>query len=140
MKTLLVIILLVLVGVLMSESAIIEDSVDSNLELFHYRNRVRIVTQLLAKICPDELRHKRDSTNSETSVYLRIDKQYLQALVQKLIECERKNNVKTSLDPTDITTTTNSAAETTTSPVLLPSQCLSATNLTESWRMDHDGK
>ena len=60
--------------------------------------------------------------------------------MQKLIECKRENNDILAAELTDITATIDAAAETTTSSVLLPSQCLSATNLRDSWRIDHDGR
>ena len=57
MRVLLVIYLLLVICVLLSESATnSSDSSDLNLEVFHNQNQIRIVSQLLAAECPQAVR------------------------------------------------------------------------------------
>ena len=164
MKVLLVVTLLVAVGVLLSESAIIA-SRNSELykELFFYKGESAILYRLLAEECPEELKSKREVVDKMAETDLRVKRLHYQVLLQKFINCQDKKKktmttttTKTTTTPSTTmpTTTTKTATTPTTTlsptttkttsttsakkPVLSP--CTSAHNLTESWRRDRDGK
>ena len=120
MKVLLVINLLLVTCTRLSDSAVIGDI---NEESLYYKNQIKILYQLLSAECPNELKYKRDvsSATSVSSLELRVQKIHYNTLLKELSECKnRKLKPSATLTPT--------------------TQCLSATNLTESWRMDHDGQ
>ena len=133
MRILLVTILLTVTCVLVSESAVIGDSSDISLKLFVYEEKIKALYKLLAAECSGEVKYKRavdDTANLEVSRIV------VNSLTQKLIACrqnKQKNSTKVSTTQVYDDTTTEVA----TAP--LPSQCLSATNLTKSWRMEHNG-
>ena len=168
--------LLVVISLLPSESAIIGSPLELNQELFHYKNLIRIMTQQLAKECPEKVRDKREiSDELIPSTELKVHKLYYNSLLRELSMCIKGNQniqtkeattsiVKTTTAPSRVTsklmmttkpTTITTKLETTESiktklgakltttsqPVQPPpAECLSATNLTDSWRIDHDGK
>ena len=120
MKVLLVINLLLVTCTRLSDSAVIGDI---NEESLYYKNQIKILYQLLSAECPNKLKYKRDvsSATSVSSLELRVQKIHYNMLLKELSECKNRK-----LKPSVILTPTT--------------QCLSATNLTDSWRMDHDGK
>ena len=144
MRVLLVTTLLV-VSVLLSHSAVIDNPSEVNQELFIYKEQVRIMYQLLAEKCPEVIRSKRDVFNNQLlSSELMVQKLHYTAFLKKLNNCMKSKQMQTTSvksSSTSSTTTnlpTTTELETTTQP--MPATCLSATNLTDSWRMDHDGK
>ena len=119
MKVLLVINLLVVICVLLSESVTINELTQESL---YYKDQIKILYQLLAAECPNELRNKREiSRETMSSIKLRAQKLHYNNLLKTLSECKMKKQSQTTTQPT-------------------PVQCLSATNLTDSWRMDHNGQ
>ena len=120
MKVLLVINLLLVTFTRLSDSAVIGDIKEESL---YYKNQIKILYQLLSAECPNKLKYKRDvsSATSISSLELRVQKIHYNMLLKELSECKNRK-----LKPSVILTPTT--------------PCLSATNLTESWRMDHDGK
>ena len=137
MRVLLVIILLAVVC-LPTQSAVIDSLSNVKQELFHVKNQIRIVYKLLVEECPEEVREKRAVHDDESATYFEINESYLKTLVESLIKCRKYKNLSTKLLTTELITDQTTESTTTSAP--LPSQCLSATNLTDSWRMDHDGK
>ena len=135
MKVLLVIHLLVLLCAWLSESAIVGDASKINRQHLFYEEQSKILYELLEKECPGEVESRRNANDEEFSTILEVKKRLMNALEQKLINCRTEKNKTpstTALATAKLTTTATSTTS--------PSQCLSATNLTDSWRMDHDGK
>ena len=143
MKVLLVTTLLV-VSVLLSHSAVIDNPSEVNQELFIYEEQIRIMYQLLVEKCPEVIRSKRDDFNNQLlSSELMVQKLHYTAFLKKLNDCMKSKQMQTtSVKSTSTSSTitnlpTTTELETTTQP--MPAPCLSATNLTDSWRIDHDG-
>ena len=135
MRVVLVINLLVVTCVLLSESATISDSALRNQELLIYKEQIRILYQLVAKECSVETKFRRD--DGAALADLEVQKLHYNDLLKRLSKCRQINLTRT------LKTTSTKTKPTTTKPTTLqplPSPCLSATNLTESWRMDHVGK
>ena len=175
--------LLVVISLLPSESAIIGSSLELNQELFHYKNLIRIMTQQLAKECPEKVRAKREiSDELIPTTELKVHKLYYNSLLRELSMCIKENqNIQTREATTSIVKTTTAppratskltmttkprtvsnkkstitAKPTTTESIKTaitiklattnqtvqppPAECLSASNITDSWRIDHDGK
>ena len=132
MRVVLVINLLVVTCVLLSESATISDSALMNQELFVYKEQIRILYRLLAEECPDEVRVGRADDDDVALTDLEVQKLHYNGLLKRLNNCRKINRMGT------LPATSTKTKPTTTKP--LPAPCLSATNLTDSWRMDHEGK
>ena len=131
MRVLPVVTLLVLTCVLLSQSALIPSESEIDKQLFFYKEKSEILYHLLEKECPDELTFKRAVIDKATE--LEVTKLHYQSLLQRLTNC-RANKIST----TPQTTTKEPAEITTTTPTSDP--CLLATELSDSWRLDHDGK
>ena len=183
MKVLLEINLLVVICILLNDSVTINELTQESL---YYKDQIKILYQLLAAECPDELRHKREiSGETISSIKLRAQKLHYNNLLKTLSECKMKKQSQTkpvqqhlsttnlaakstkiqqkatesttpTAKPTTVKPTTakpTTAKPTTAKPTTakrtaepkttlqpLPAPCLSAATLTDSWRMDHDGK
>ena len=161
MKVLLLIQLLAITCVLLSETAIIGSNHELKNQIFYYQSKSSVVIELLAKECPEELKLKRQLTDELGATDLEVEKLHYYKLLQKLKECRQKKKeplhasssfsttsttpspsttTSTTTIPTTTTTVTTSTTTVTTTTIPAPPLCLSATNLTESWRLDHDGK
>ena len=109
-------------------------------ELFVYENKIKILHQILFSECPSYVEAKRE-IHRDISVTLEVAKKLYIELEQDLIECRKSNsrvfNISTTTTTPSTTTTTPSTTTTTVQPV--PEECLIATNLTQSWRLDHKG-
>ena len=99
MRVLLVINLLVVICVLLSESAVVKDSSDVNQELFLYKHQNRLVYRQLAEECPEEVKAKRDAAD-EIKLHTDLEIQRLQynALLNKLIECRKRTTMSNQLE------------------------------------------
>ena len=144
MKVLLVTTLLV-VSVLLSHSAVIDNPSEVNQELFIYKEQIRTMYQLLAEKCPEVIRSKRDDFNNQLlSSELMVQKLHYTAFLKKLNDCMKSKQMQTTSvkSTSTLSTTTNlpttTELETTTQVPTDP--CLSATNITDSRRMDQHGK
>ena len=122
MKVLLVVTLLVAVGVLLSESAIIASS-NSELykESFFYKGESAILYRLLAEECPEELKSKREVVDKMAETDLRVKRLHYQELLQKLVNCQDKKRktmttTTTKKTTTPSTTTPPTTTKTTTTP------------------------
>ena len=152
MRVVLVINLLVVTCVLLSESATISDSALMNQELFVYKEQIRLLYRLLAEECPDEVRVGRADDDDVALTDLEVQKLHYNGLLKRLNNCRKINRMRTlpvtSTKTQQKTTKPTTTEPTTTKPTTteptttkpLPAPCLSATNLTDSWRMDHEGK
>ena len=118
----------------------LSESINLNEELVHYNNQIRIAYRLLEKECPNQLKTERDIYDEEIpSADLEVRKMYYKNLLRQLIRCRRETmNISTPKYPD--TTAGSTTDQPTTTSQFQTDQCTSATNLTESWRMDHAGK
>ena len=113
-------------------------SASAHRELEQMKIRVDMVhDRLISEDCPepDVQKTQRRHVHSTAAVDFEIETQLYRYLTHLLIQC-RNNKVDFSTTPV-ISTTEPTPTSTTGSP--LPTECLTAINLTESWRLDHSG-
>ena len=89
-------------------------------ELFVYEEKIKIIHQTLLSECPSFVETKREVVEDILMSYtLEVSKKLYDKLMQDLIKCRE--------------------SMTTTTPQPIPRECQTATNLTQSWRLDHNG-
>ena len=162
MKVLLVINLLVIFCSPLSQSAIIGTNSEISKQLFIYNKGLTSLYKLLADECPEALKSEREVQDKMAATDLEVKKLIYQGLLKQLIQCrEEKSKSKalvsttningaatnpksssiTKLSTTPTTMILSSTIQTTTIPTTttIPDSCQSATNLTGSWRLNHNG-
>ncbi|XP_067930443.1 oncoprotein-induced transcript 3 protein-like [Watersipora subatra] len=105
--------------------------------------RVRILHQLLQKECKTEQlqRVKRALSAEIKETKLFVEKVLYEQMVRMLIECRQSIAHPTAVHGTTLEPSTTTQLSTTTIEVVpQPLECQSARNLTEAWRMDHEGR
>ena len=94
MRVLLVVAVLVAHCLLLSESALLEGSVED--ELLIYRERVRYISKLLVNECSSYIREHRQLSNNNEHL-LQIEKGVFEGLMKDLIECRNQKRLKSTV-------------------------------------------
>jgi len=119
-----------LLALVLAFSSAIEShsEVNKSVELeFYIQQNMFVVKLLVSEGCMVQQRHSGvQRTLDSIDVQLDVQKRFYSELIEQLSRCRSK-----------ATTTTTSATPTSTTTIPQPPQCLSAINLTESWRKDH---
>ncbi|XP_067934814.1 oncoprotein-induced transcript 3 protein-like [Watersipora subatra] len=99
-------------------------------KLTFYQEKIKDLQQLILSRCSKIHSQKREINQEVTlSAQVAEEKLFYEKLLKTLLNClsEESNNASRILTTSDSTT------------IPTPHECLTATNLTESWRMDHNG-
>lgn len=143
------IIVVTLLGYVTSE--LVTDQATSEIVRYQRRNAI-LHDMLVADGCPDlfVIRQKRELfTPSVDDIQLVVEKQMYEELSSAVVDCKRRillpgATTTNSTKPAQMTTMPDSLTSTmsppSTSAIPIPTQCLRAINLTESWRKDNKGK
>ena len=132
-------------------------------ELYLYQVKLRSIHQLLPFECPGFTETKSDVSDGVSAKYqLEVARKSYETLLKNLLDCLNVESQKTSNrssltsssknltsfmakpmpNPTTVAptaTSTNRPSTKTTTVAPQPAECLTATNLTQSWRLDHNG-
>lgn len=127
------IILFVILSTFFDPSVTIDSSALTR-ELAVYDQQIRILYDLITERCPGTKIDKRALTSDELSIQLVVKKAHFERLTKLLVVCKRVRLTTTPTMPTTVTTTTKRPT------VPVPAECKTATNLTEGWRLEHNGK
>ena len=108
-------------------------------ELFIYKHKIKASHQILSRECFSFAQTKRQANEDTFVCYnLKIAKQVYSNLVKELVRC---HNLKSRANHTPTKMTTQTTLSATTKPpitvqsTIQPNKCLTATNLTQSWRV-----
>ena len=115
MEVLKVVALLAALCILLSQAALLDDSLRKQTDI--YRAQISVIYDEIAKECSSSnSRLKRGSLNDEQLVHFNVHKQLYRTLLKQLVECKKKNANLTSTS-THITTVTTTVTQTITSAV-----------------------
>ena len=98
-----------------------------NMGFERYKERVKVLHEMLRAECKDVQlsRMRRDLSSDVSKTQQEVEIILYERMTRMLIECRKRNSITT--------------AQTTTTTSPQPEECQSAINLTEFWRLDHNG-
>ena len=108
-------------------------------ELFFYREQIKVIHQLLNAECPQLVKVKQQ-TYGDLELFYQVEaaKKAYQILIQDLVKCRKTKSRNSTVAISTKSSATTMPTVPSKTQVYLP-ECLSAKNLTGSWRLDHNG-